>query len=225
MSLATLQQLRSFVGDEHPLNLEPGQIAFNLSTANFDPTQGDYNIYMYIGNSSNDRFDEGGTRLVTGGDTGKGWVRYRLRNLSPEGDTVYGDFTISGAKVSFTTNGSANSELVVPSDSVAPASGTATGSVRYNTTLSRVEAWNGGSWSTASRVAVSATAPTLPLNGDLWMDTALASPKLKVYVVPTSGPAEWRDAIEGSIATALQPGNGVSSNVDNQIETIDTGSY
>ena len=66
MTLATLQQLRSFNDGEHPLNLEPGQVAFNMASENFDGAKEDYNMYMYVGNSSNQRLDEGGTILATG---------------------------------------------------------------------------------------------------------------------------------------------------------------
>ena len=46
-TLATLQQLRSFTQGEHPLNLEPGQIAFNMASENFSAAEGDYNnVYV-----------------------------------------------------------------------------------------------------------------------------------------------------------------------------------
>ena len=97
MTLATLQHLRSFTEGEHPLNLEPGQIAFNMATSNYDPSTGNYNMYLYVGNSSNQRIDEGGTVLVTGGEANKGWIRYSLRNVNlTESNIVYGDFTVAG---------------------------------------------------------------------------------------------------------------------------------
>lgn len=223
-TLATLQQLRSFTQGEHPLNLEPGQIAFNMASENFSAAEGDYNMYMYVGNASNQRLDEGGTVLVTGGLTDKGWVRYRLRNVSVLGDNVYGDFNVLGAKLKVESDGAALSELVIPKESSTPLSGTETGSVRWNTTLSALEAWNGAKWDTTSKVTVSDTAPINPSNGDLWLDPG--SPTvLYVYVIPSTGPASWVAASSDAGETALQPGNGVTPNSLNQIETIDSDTY
>jgi hypothetical protein len=81
VTLATLQHLRTFEFDSHPLNLEEGQLAFNLAPENFNPNAADYNVYMYVGNGSNQRLDEAGTELILGGDPGKGWIRFRLRNI------------------------------------------------------------------------------------------------------------------------------------------------
>ena len=131
MTLATLQHLRSFTGGEHPLNLEPGQIAFNMATENFDPTTNNYNMYLYVGNSSNQRIDEGGTVLVTGGEANKGWVRYSLRNVNlTEDNVVYGDFTVSGATLQVESNGASLAELVLPKENDTPSSGTEVGSSR-----------------------------------------------------------------------------------------------
>lgn len=227
MALATMQQLRSFTRDEHPLNLEPGQIAFNMSPGNYTPENEDFNAYLYVGNSSNKRLDEDGTVLIPdgSGELNKGWVRYRLRNLSPEGGTIRGDFTVAGGKLTVTANGSVGGELVLPTQAETPTSGSSAGSVRWNTVVNKVEAWTGGTWTTTTSVTVQDTAPTIPLNGDLWMDTSGPYPTLMVYVVPASGPAEWKTAVAGEFWTALQPGNGVSSNAQNQIEIINTGSY
>ena len=224
MTLATIQQLRSFTEGEHPLNLEPGQIAFNMSPGNFDPAKGDYNMYMYVGDASNVRMDEGGTVLVTGGLAGKGWVRYRMRNASILGDNIYGDFSILGAKLKVEADGSNKAELVVPKESTTPTSGTEAGSVRWNSVDSILQAWNGSKWDTTSKVAVGASAPTNPSNGDLWLDPGPPA-TLYVFVVPNQGPAEWVSASSGGTGGGLQPGNGVSANAFNQIELINIGSF
>lgn len=223
MTLATLQHLRSFNFGEHPVDLEPGQIGLNMSPENFNENQNDCNIYLYVGNGSNRRLDEGGTVLVDGGVPGKGWVRYRLRNLSPEGDTVYGNFDVSGSILKVEANGAEKAELVVPKTSDTPASGTSVGSVRWNTAISIFQAWNGNKWDTTSKVTISSTAPANPSNGDLWFSTV--PPNLYVYVVPTVGPAAWVLASSGAGATALQPGNGVTANGLNQIDIIDQGPF
>ena len=225
MTLATLQQLRSFNFGEDPLNLEPGQVAFNMAPENFDAAKQDYNMYMYVGNASNQRIDEGGTVLTTGGDTGKGWVRYRLRNVSVLGDNVYGDFSVLGAKLKVESNGAALSELVIPKETSTPANGSETGSIRWNTTSSILQAWNGFKWDTTSKVTVSETAPANPSNGDLWLDPGPPSTTLYVFVIPTVGPAAWVVASSNAGDTALQPGNGITANSLNQIEFIDSDTY
>ena len=224
MTLATLQQLRSFNDGEHPLNLEPGQIALNMASENFDSAASDYNMYMYVGNASNTRIDEGGTVLVSGGDPGRGWVRYRMRNVSVAGDSVFGDFNVLGAKLKVESNGAALSELVIPKESSTPSSGTETGSVRWNTEKSILQSWNGSKWDTTSKVTVDSTAPADPSHGDLWL--FLGPPSvLYVYVVPTVGAASWVSASSGGGGSGLQAGNGVTANTLNQIELINIGSY
>jgi len=224
MTLATLQQLRSFNDGEHPLNLEPGQVAFNMASENFDGAKEDYNMYMYVGNSSNQRLDEGGTILATGGLVDKGWVRYRLRNVSVLGGNVYGDFTVLGSKLKVESNGAALSELVIPKEITTPTNGSETGSIRWNTVSSILEAWNGVKWDSTSKVTVGATAPANPSNGDLWLNPG--SPViLYVFVIPTTGAASWVAASSSAGDTALQPGNGVSANSLNQIEFIDSDTY
>ena len=222
MSLATLQQLRSFSGGEHPVNLEPGQIAFNMAIANFGTD--DYNMYMYVGNSSNARIDEGGTVLVTDGMVGKGWVRYRLRNVSTQGGNVYGDFSVLGAKLKVESNGAALAELVVPLEADTPTAGTEVGSVRWNGTDAKLQAWDGTKWDSTSKVTVDSAAPSNPTEGDLWLDPGPPA-FLRVYVVPAAGSPSWVSATSTSADTALQPGNGVSANAQNQIELINIGSY
>jgi len=224
VTLATLQQLRSFNDGEHPLNLEPGQVAFNMASENFDGNKEDYNMYMYVGNASNQRLDEGGTVLATGGLADKGWVRYRLRNVSVLGDNVYGDLNVLGAKLKVESNGAALSELIVPKESSTPSSGTETGSVRWNTTSSILEAWNGAKWDSTSKVSVSDIAPVNPSNGDLWLDPG-PPVALYCYVIPTTGPASWVAASSSAGETALQPGNGVTPNSLNQIDIIDSDTY
>lgn len=224
MTLATLQHLRSFTSGEHPTDLEPGQIGLNVSSDNFNPALGDYNTYLYVGNGSSSRIDEGGTVLVSGGTPGKGWVRYRLKNLNPDGGTVYGNFNISGAKLSVYSSGVNKAELVVPKESDTPASGTAVGSVRWNTAKSIIEAWSGSKWDTTSRVSITASAPPSPTQGDLWFDPGPPS-VLYVYTVPAVGPASWVIASSGAATTALQPGNGVTANASNQIDIIDQGPF
>ena len=224
MTLATLQHLRSFVEGEHPVNLEPGQIAFNMATGNFTPDCEDYNMYLYVGNASNSRIDEGGTVLVTGGLADKGWVRYRLRNLSVRGGNVFGDITVKGSKLKVESNGAALSELIVPGEADTPASGTEAGSVRWNTALSILQAWNGAKWDTTSKVSVTDSSPPNPSNGDLWLDVGPPS-VLYVYVIPSAGPASWIAASGSAGDTALQPGNGVTANAQSQIDIIDSDTY
>ena len=224
MTLATLQQLRSFTGDEHPQNLEPGQIAFNMATANFDTPTFDYNMYMYVGNGTDIRIDEGGTVLVTGGLAGKGWVRYRMRNVSVEGDNIYGDISVLGGTLKVESNGAKLAELVIPKEADTPTSGTETGSIRWNTADSKLQAWNGFKWDSTSKVTVDSTAPSNPSNGDLWLDPGPPA-FLRVYMIPDAGPSVWVSATSSQAYTALQPGNGVSANAQNQIELINIGSY
>lgn len=225
MTLATLQQLRSFNEGEHPLNLEPGQIAFNMAEENWTPDKEDYQMYMYIGNASNQRIDEGGTVLVSGGDVGKGWIRYGLRNMNLDGEnTVYGDFTVAGSTLKVESNGASLAELVLPRETMTPTNGTDVGSIRWNTQSSILQAWNGAKWDTTSKVVVSDSSPASPSNGDLWLDVGPPA-ILRVYVVPASGPAAWVSATNTEASTALQPGNGVSANNLNQIELINVGTF
>jgi len=224
MTLATLQQLRSFTEGEHPLNLEPGQIAFNMSAENIDKKADDYNMFMYVGNASNNRLDENGTELMTGGSLGKGWVRYRLRNISVKGDNIYGDFNVLGSKLKVESTDTASAELVIPKETTTAVSGTETGSIRWNTTSSELQVWNGFKWDRTSKVSVNSSAPGNPSHGDLWLDPG-PPPILRVYVVPSSGPATWTDATSTAAQTALQPGNGVTANSENQIDLINIGSY
>jgi len=224
MTLATLQQLRSFTGGEHPLNLNPGQIAFNMAATNFDKKADDYNMYMYVGNAGNNRLDENGTELVTGGDLGKGWVRYRLRNVSVQGDNVYGDFNVLGAKLKVESTDTLSAELVIPKESTTPTSGSEAGSVRWNSADAELQVWNGFKWDKTTKVSINSSAPANPSHGDLWLDPGPPS-ILRVYVVPNAGPATWTDATSTAATTALQPGNGVFANSENQIELINTGSY
>lgn len=224
MTLATLQQLRSFTDGEHPLNLEPGQIAFNMASANEDAAKENYNMYMYVGNATNRRIDEGGVVLVTGGDTDKGWVRYTMRNVRVTGDKVFGDFSILGAKLKVESNGASPAELVLPKEATTPTAGSEAGSVRWNSNSSILQAWNGVKWDTTSKVSVSAQAPANPSDGDLWMNPGPPA-VLYVYVIPQTGAAQWIAATSPGASTGLQPGNGVSANAQNQIELINIGSY
>lgn len=48
-TLATLQNLRTFTFNNHPTNLEEGQLAFNMAPENIDLAKNDANIYMYVG--------------------------------------------------------------------------------------------------------------------------------------------------------------------------------
>jgi hypothetical protein len=224
VTLATLQHLRSFSAGDHPINLEPGQIAFNVGTGNIDSSKNDYNTYMYVGNGSNTRNDEGGTVLVSNGDVGKGWIRYRLRNVSVHGDTVYGDLTVQGAKLKVEASQTTAGELVVPRKNVGDGPGTDIGSVRWNGDRAILQSWDGNKWDSTSKVSVSTSAPSNPSEGDLWLDPAGAEPYLRVYVKSANGDS-WVLATNSASLTALQPGNGVSANAQNQIELIDTGSF
>lgn len=224
MTLATLQQLRSFNEGEHPLNLEPGQIAFNMAYSYIESQAKDINMFMYVGNGSSLRLDEDGTVLASGGLAEKGWVRYRMRNVSQRGDSIYGDLNILGAKLKVESTANIPAELVIPKETTTPSNGTEAGSVRWNSSLSLLQAWDGAKWDTTSKVSISDQAPANPSNGDMWMVVGPPS-LLYVYVVPSIGAASWVQASSGADATALQPGNGVESNSLNQIELIDSSSY
>ena len=225
MTLATLQQLRSFTGGEYPLDLEPGQVAFNMATSNYNVPQNDYLMYMFVGNASDSRIDEGGTVITATGTNGKGWIRYTLSNVLPAGSTVYGDFTVAGGTLTVRSDGASTAQLVIPDQTETPAAGT-TGSVRWNTASAKLQAWDGVKWDNTSKVFVGSTAPANPSNGDLWLDNSTAAaPDLKVYVVPSGGAASWVSASYTQALTALQPGNGVTSNALNQIDFINPGSY
>lgn len=60
-TLAALQNLRTFTFNNHPTELEEGQLAFNLATENQNLLEGNANIYMYVGNGSDLRMDEAAT--------------------------------------------------------------------------------------------------------------------------------------------------------------------
>ena len=223
MPLATLQHLRSFNPGEHPLNLEPGQIALNMATENLDSATYDYNIYLYVGNASNTRVDEGGTVLATNGDIGKGWIRYPLRSMSINGDNIYGDVTIHGQKLKIEATTESAGELVVPRDSTTVATSSDIGSVRWNVDGKKLESWDGSKWDSTSKVTVSSSAPTTPSEGDMWLDPSGNNSVLRVYIL--SGGGMWVETTSSAAATGLQPGNGVSANTLNQIALIDTGSF
>ena len=223
MTLATLQHLRSFNPGEHPLNLEPGQIAFNMATENIIQTESDYNIFLYVGNGGNVRVDQGGTVLATNGDVGKGWIRYPLRSMRIQGDNIYGDVSIHGHKLKIEANATSAGELVVPRDSATVATGSDIGSVRWNVTSKSLESWDGNKWDSTSKVSVSSTVPANPSEGDMWLDPSGTSSVLRVYV--QSGGGAWVETSSSTADTALQPGNGVTANTLNQIDLIDTGSY
>ena len=223
MTLATLQHLRSFTAGEHPLNLEPGQIAFNMATSNLDASKNDYNTYLYVGNSGNVRVDEGGTVLVTGGDVNKGWVRYRLRNVSTNGDSIYGDLTIHGSKLKVEATASSPGEMVIPQTPSPSVTGTEQGSIRWNSTKSIIQSWDGSKWDSTSKVTVSGSAPGNASEGDMWLDPSGATPVLRIYI--NDGGGQWVETTSSNADTALQPGNGVTANDQNQINLIDTGSF
>ena len=223
MTLATLQHLRSFNPGEHPLNLEPGHIALNMSTDNFVGGEFNYNIYLYVGNGGNIRIDQGGQVLATNGDVGKGWVRYLLRSMSIQGDNVYGDVTIHGKKLKIEATASSAGELVIPRDSATVASGSDVGSVRWNVTTKSLESWDGSKWDSTAKVSVTSAAPANPSEGDMWLAPTGTSSVLRVYV--TTGGGAWVETTSSTSETALQPGNGVTANTLNQIELIDTGSF
>ena len=223
MTLATLQHLRSFTAGEHPLNLEPGQIAFNMATSNNDPSRNDYNTYLYVGNGTSVRVGEGGTVLVTGGDVNKGWVRYRLRNVSVQGDNIYGDLTIHGSKLKVEATASAFGELVIPQTPSASVNGTEQGSIRWNPTKNIIQSWDGSKWDSTSKVTVSGSAPGNPSEGDMWLDPSGAAPVLRIYI--NDGGGQWVETTSSDADNALQPGNGVTANAQNQIDIIDTGSF
>lgn len=222
-TLATLQNLRTFTFDNHPTDLEEGQLAFNMAPENIDLAKNDANIYMYVGNGTDQRLDEGGTVLVAGGTDGKGWIRYRLRNFGPGGGTFYGNVTVVDGKLKL-ENDTGSSELIIPTEAQTPVNGSEVASIRWNDSLRKLQSWDGVKWDNTSKVTVSDTSPASPSGGDLWWDPG-GTGTMYIYVVPTVGPASWVAASSGSAATALQPGNGVTANASNQIDTIDTGSF
>lgn len=223
MTLATLQQLRTFQFGNHPVDLEEGQLAFNMAPENIDLSRNDANIYMYVGNGTNQRIDEGGTVLVSGGANGKGWIRYRLRNVSPEGGTIYGNVTVVNGNLRL-DSGTGSTELIIPTETKTPTNGSEVASVRWNTSSKKLQSWDGTKWDNTSKVTISDTSPSNPSNGDLWWAPGGVG-VMYIYVVPTVGPAAWVAASSGTTANALQPGNGVTANTLNQIDTIDTGSF
>ena len=226
MTLATLQQLRSFTGGDFPLDLEPGQIAFNMSPSNYNVPESNYIMYMFIGNASDQRITDGGTVVTTAGTAAKGWIRYSLSKSLESSSIVYGDFTVAGGTLTVRSEGASTAQLVVPNQTDTPTSGSAAGSVRWNTALAKLQAWDGIKWDNTSKVHVGTNAPPNPSNGDLWFDiTNSTQPDLLVYVVPSVGAAEWLSASYSQALTALQPGNGVSANALNQIDIINPGSY
>lgn len=222
-TLATLQNLRTFTHDNHPTNLEEGQLAFNMAPENINLAKNDANIYMYVGNGGDVRMDEGGTILVSGGEDGKGWIRYRLKNLNSEGGVFYGDVSIVDGKFKL-SNDTSHSELIVPTEAVTPANGSEVASIRWNTLSKKLQSWDGTKWDNTSKVLVSETAPTSPSKGDLWWNPGGAG-TMYIYTVPTTGPAAWQLVSSGAAATALQPGNGVTSNASNEIDIINSGSF
>ena len=174
-TLATLQHLRSNILGNYPLDLEPGQIAFNIAEGNFDVAKENYNIFMFVGNGSSQRLTEDGTVITTGGTPLHGWVRYSLAGRTTVGGNVYGDLNIKGGVLKVEAFDGTPGELVVPTQDVAPSISTNTASIRYDTTKSILQAWNGVKWDTTSKVTVSATAPVNPSNGDMWLNTTDAT--------------------------------------------------
>jgi len=224
MTLAAVQNLRSFTAGEHPVDLEPGQIAFNLAQENVDLAEGNANIYMYVGNQSDARMDEDGTVLVGGGTAGKGWIRYSLRSTRVTGDSIYGNLDVIGASVKIRKSGAEYAELVIPKTTDTPASSSEVGSIRWNPAFGKLQAWDGAKWDNTSKVFVDTSAPADPSNGDLWLSPS-PTPTLYAYVVPASGPATWVVTSSAASVTALQPGNGVTANASNEIDIIDQGPF
>lgn len=223
-TLATLQNLRTFTFNNHPTELEEGQLAFNLAAENQNLSEGNANIYMYVGNGSDLRMDEDGTVLVPGNAVKKGWIRYSLRNMRLEGDNIYGDLSIINSKLRITSSGSGTAELLIPTEVDTPDFGTGGGSLRWNSAFSILQAWNGSKWDTTSKVSVGTIAPANPSNGDMWLDPTGPS-AFYVYVVPSTGPAYWAEPTSGPGGPGLQPGNGVTANAFDEIDTIDPGAF
>lgn len=272
-TLATLQNLRTFTFNNHPTDLEEGQLAFNLAAENQNLSQKDANIFMYVGNGSDKRMDEDGTVLVpSGGSPGKGWIRFRLRNLNLDGDDIYGDLTLVGSKLNvvngevsvsngnialtdgdlsvangnieltdgslsvtggdltvvdsklqITSTGAGTCELLIPTQLTAPNAASDTASIRWNTQSSILQAWNGTKWDTTAKVSVDDVAPANPSSGDMWFDPAVMA--FYVYVVPSTGPAYWAEPTSGPVSSGLYAGNGVTANSQNEIDTINSGSF
>ena len=226
MTLATLQQLRSFTGGDYPLDLEPGQIAFNMAISNYNVPENNYLMFMFIGNGTDTRITEGGTVITAAGTAGKGWIRYTLSKDLSQDSIIYGDFTVAGGTLTVRSEGASEAQLVIPNQTETGTNGAATGSVRWNTVDAKLQAWNGAKWDNTSKVHVGQSAPPNPSNGDLWFNNSLpATPDLLVYVVPNAGAAAWVSSSYTQAKTALQPGNGVAANALNQIDTINPGSY
>ena len=57
----------------------------------------------------------------------------------------------------------------------------------------------------------------------MWLDPSGAAPVLRIYI--NDGGGQWVESTSSDADQALQPGNGVTANAQNQIDIIDTGSF
>lgn len=154
--VVNLLHYRSLNLGQVPANLEFGQFAVNTYNG-INPTIPTLReIYLFVGTGGDDRVDEQGNDLSTNAAAAaalsgeslvsqKGWVRYNLRSVKNSGDSVTGDLIVSGARLRFDTGTTGTAEFVLPSETVA-VTPTLAGSIRFNTTTSKIEAWDGAAW-------------------------------------------------------------------------------
>lgn len=100
-----VQHLRTTDPNRAPANLEIGQIAFGLGQspiADICRAETHHDIFLYVGNGSDDRIDSNGNDLSSLITTGlpvanKGWIRYSLVEKLVQGNwTVTGDACVGG---------------------------------------------------------------------------------------------------------------------------------
>ena len=190
--VVNLLHYRSLNLGEVPVNVEFGQIAINTFNGihPVEPTLHD--VSLFIGTGGDARVDEDGTdrtadvliasvRTGEAPQSGKGWVRYQMRNLRASGDTMVGDLLMSGASIRFVPGASGNAELVLPTETAANVG--EVGSIRYNTSVEYIQYHDGAAWVTLQPTdfQIGNTAPTLRVDGnalslgDLWYDSLKGS--------------------------------------------------
>ena len=148
-----------------------------------------------------------------------------LDDFSPNGLRRSGG---SSDDVSIDSNGivtfNGTGSLVIPSGSTSQQTPTTTGAIRFNTTISSFEGYNGASWGKIGGGAtVSTSAPTAGIaNGDLWYDSE--GGRLYIYYSDADS-NQWVDASPFGIPTSLEITNGllVSGGNGTFSNTVDIG--
>ena len=144
----------------HYRSLNPGQVPANLEFGGFavntysgiNPTLPTLReVYLFVGTGGNERVDEQGVDLspiIAPGETlvsQKGWIRYNLRSVKNSGDSMTGDLVLTGARARFEVGATGTAELILPDENTA-VTPTIAGSIRYQTTTSKIQVWNGTAW-------------------------------------------------------------------------------